>query len=349
MPAGAAVTVNRLKKGVAADDGTSFFGSLKPGNYTVTVRKVGYRERVRSVTVLPNQTYSLDMSLEALPATIAVSSNLVGTTIEIGGVGTYTTKVSGVSVPPGQYSIVGHKPGYRRVTLNEKLEPAQSRTFNIVMERINVSEALLEGQQALGASRFDDSLGLSNDVLAIEPENIRAKLLKGQSLYYLKKYSESLGYLREAIASGESVLLVVGRRKAIGLMKLDETLEWGYMELNNNTISYNPIRSTEGQFKIPYNKIAELKSEYRAEWRLFVKILVPKQGSTKNKEDKKDYAFYPPSARVEMYYTEGSAIAHYKITCVGDCQGQTQFWFELINHTKNPGAYPTLKRREPTP
>ncbi len=335
MP-GSTVMLNGKSTGQVGSDGSFYISSLKPARYAVKISLNGYQIAIRTVILKAGSGESLQMPLVAFPGTLNVTTNVQGTTIEIDGLGTYSNKVSSLSLDAGNYQITASKTGYRRATQNEYIAPGQTKNIQIFLKPINVQELLAEANTSYDARDFQKAIALCNEVLTIEPENARAHFCIGLSFYVLKQYDRSFDYFVQAISMGETLGLTFGRRKRLG--PFDETLEFGTIELTQTTIAFYNKKvlkvedmSGTGQadFKVPYSKITELVMEnegFNGSWRLATKVLLPNK---KGKEHKEDFHFYNSSAVVVAVPSTNNKVQYSKIMCK-DCQAEIQFIYKLI-------------------
>jgi tetratricopeptide (TPR) repeat protein len=272
---------------------------------------------------------------------ITLNINVPGSQITLDKYGIFN-HVRDFQIAPGTYRIDITKAGYEPVTLFERVAPGETKVLNVILEPLRLSTKLSLAEEKFKAGSFDEVLRLCNEILAVEPKNARANLLAGLSLLALGRYDgAALDRLFVAVENGEAFRFVLGRRKGFGFLKLDETLEFGYLEVKNDSFSFTNTYAESAlsmtnigfqEFAVPYQKILELKAErYNYSVRLFLKILVPKPGS--KKDDKKEFGFYSSKARVERYIREGEKYYSSRIVCY-ECESEVTFIFELLNRLR---------------
>jgi|GEM_PF-6504474 len=101
-PKGASIDVDGLPSGSM----TPINLKLVPGNHRLTLRKAGYYDIDTTITVVAEQTVSLDLTLEAKPTSLAISSVPTGANIAINGEATgFTTPHVFNDISPGTYNL----------------------------------------------------------------------------------------------------------------------------------------------------------------------------------------------------------------------------------------------------
>ena len=89
----------------------TFVVLANPGAHVVTLRRKGYTDAVVHRTVAPGSTTKLDLRLDRLPATLAVSSNVDGAIVSVDGKDFGPAPVS-VLRPAGSYRVSVNKAGF---------------------------------------------------------------------------------------------------------------------------------------------------------------------------------------------------------------------------------------------
>lgn len=274
-------------------------------------------------------------------ASITLDINVPGSQITLEKYGIFN-EVRDFQIAPGTYRIDITKAGYEPLTRFERVGPGERKVLSVILEPLKVSAKLSLAEEKYKARSFDEVLRLCNEILAVEPKNARANLLAGLSLSALGRYdAQALERLFVAVENGETFRFVLGRRKGLGLLKTAETLEFGYLDVRNDSFSFTnthaelPLRMMDSgfqEFSVPYQKIVELKTErHNYSVRLFLKVLVAKPGS--KKDDKKEFGFYSSKARAERYIPDGQKYYSSRILC-SDCEGEVTFIFQLLNRLR---------------
>lgn len=149
------VATNQSRGALTTSNGSYFIGGLRPGQYEVAVRRIGFAAQTRPVRVLVGQTHNVDISLAAAPVTL--------TAVEI-----VTTQAASVT----QTSEVGDN------VTREQIEnlPSRDRNFlDLAKLAPGINQAKVDDQTknfSAGASPADfvnvfvDGASYKNDVLA---------------------------------------------------------------------------------------------------------------------------------------------------------------------------------------
>ncbi len=95
--------------------------SVTPGEHTITVKRPGYSNFVKKVTVAVGKTVELDAKLNAVQAVLTVSSDVPDAQVLINNKLIGTTPIAEREWPPGTYEITIRKEGFK--------EDKQSVTF----------------------------------------------------------------------------------------------------------------------------------------------------------------------------------------------------------------------------
>lgn len=260
---------------------------------------------------------------------LTITSNVGDAEFNIEGIGSVGRGVTDQPVLPGVYRITANRLGYVSETQSIDLQnPGSRRTASFTLKPVPVSQLLMDAAIAFDRREFRTVEELCRKILATEPSNPKANILIGRSYYARRDFVPGVDYLIKGIKSGESIALDLGRRRE---SFVSESLDAWRIVLKPSSISF-----TDGgkeNFEIPYAKVQEVRPEkkyngYVTNWRLTLKILVPK---STGKDDKKEFNFYVSSSRTELITSGSSTIQ--KIVC-NDCEGESRFIADLINGLK---------------
>jgi hypothetical protein len=86
--------------------------NLIAGTYILVVRKAGYFEERRVITVVAGKPIDLPVNLRASMAFLSILGNVKEATINIEGLGSFQGELRRQPVPPGRYRIQVSKKGY---------------------------------------------------------------------------------------------------------------------------------------------------------------------------------------------------------------------------------------------
>lgn len=121
-------------------NGSAQFTKLKPGNYSVEIRKSGYQTENRSVTVNAGLPTQLPLQLKKETFRLTINSNVYGFDVEIvdsqGGVKKQLGQSSGfvIDLEPGKYGIKLTKKEYDDATQNVDLSSG-NKSITITMNQ----------------------------------------------------------------------------------------------------------------------------------------------------------------------------------------------------------------------
>ena len=89
---------------------------VAPGAHSVVVRRPGYQDFSRTLTVKEGALTEVDVALEATMGFVAVRSDIPGSTVFVDGEAKGPAPLEGLMLPPGSHEIVVRREGYRPET-----------------------------------------------------------------------------------------------------------------------------------------------------------------------------------------------------------------------------------------
>jgi hypothetical protein len=346
---GCSVSLNNRPSGVTNSSGSLFLRSLKPGYYTVTLKKVGYQSSQRSINLSAGESQTLSFELAAIPGTLTVMTDVSGTQIEISNTGSYSDRVSGLSLRPGGYHLIASRPGYRTVARDFEIRSGETTNLPIKMEAIPVEETLAEALLAYNAKDYGRVLALCNHVLLTQPDSAKAHWLIGSSYYSQSRYAESVESFAHAIAAGGQVRLNIRHRRFV--FGAGDDLSDGILSLDRTRFEFTSADRPNDSFTVPFAKVLSVKKELKrpefGEWRFEVSVAIPKKNG---KEDKKDFDFYSIRAGTKRVTPQGNKYPTSVIYC-DNCESEIDALYRLIYKVKSLSsqisAAPTDKTARP--
>ena len=175
-PDGAEVTVNGQPRGTTPVT----VRDVPKGRTTVTLKKHGFDEATREITMVAGDSQTLFVKLNGLPGTMSLSSVPEGARFYVNDQPHGKGPISLTNLKPGEYTIRVEKDGFATVTKTVSLENGGAivEEFRLenVMGRIEVrtipagAQVLLDGS-VVGTTKSKDSDAEASDVFAIE--NVR--------------------------------------------------------------------------------------------------------------------------------------------------------------------------------
>lgn len=335
MP-GCAVLVDGVAKGLTNESGFLNVTQLKPGQSIITISKAGYVPEEGTLNLSPGETRAVNIVLKPMPGKLNVKPNVTGAKIEVDGT-EYNETVSELALPAGRHKIEVTKAGYRSVTRDVDIKPAEVTNINIPLEPIPVEELLTQVEADFLERRYIKVIESCKKILVTNPDQPRANLLLGQCYYNSDDYLNSIPYLAKAISMGEEFRMNITHRHKGGANILDisgkilsEDLCEGVIILRKNSFEFQSSSTTKlskssgkHDFQIPYRKIMELNPTF-AKDQLGMKISL----TDNSKEKAKPYDFFPEQATLVSNSRDGA-----EIRC-SNCKHTTQVLYKLLQQLK---------------
>ncbi len=119
LPAGAQVFLDGRAVGVAP----LTLDNLPPGEYSLRLTYANYRDDARQVTISAGQRTTVEAQLEAMPATVAITSTPEGATIFVDDQPRGQTPATLSDIAPGQHVVRLSKDGFQDWQQTVRLEP----------------------------------------------------------------------------------------------------------------------------------------------------------------------------------------------------------------------------------
>lgn len=89
---------------------------MTPGEHTVSVRRLGFSDYTRRVTIQKGKAAEVAVTLEAVAGVVTVSSDVAGASVSINGQPKGPAPAANLVLKPGQYEIVVSKEGFEPET-----------------------------------------------------------------------------------------------------------------------------------------------------------------------------------------------------------------------------------------
>jgi len=183
--------------------------NLIAGTYILVVRKAGYFEERRAITIVAGKPINLPVNLRASTAFLTISGNSEGATIDVENLGTFQGELHRQQVKPGTYRIKISKKGYISDSHVVELKLlGEESTVIFSLRPIPIASLLADAEIALREKNLDRAIEILSQILEIEPNNSKGNLLMGKT-YFQKAQSGAGTFLITAIRLGETVLLPV--------------------------------------------------------------------------------------------------------------------------------------------
>jgi hypothetical protein len=117
--------------------------SLNTGEHTVTVRAPGFAHWTKKVTVTPNKSTELNVTLEGTAALVSVSSDVQGAEVVINGKGMGMAPIEDLEIAPGNATILVRKDGFRESVQTLKLVAGKEYPLSVKLSSPGATSALV--------------------------------------------------------------------------------------------------------------------------------------------------------------------------------------------------------------
>lgn len=104
---------------------------VTPGDHTVVVRRMGYRDFSRRVTAVENESTEVGVLMEATVAFVSVKADVPNARVLINGEDKGTVPLDGVMLPPGTHDIVVQREGFRPETQRIAVRAGKEYTVDV--------------------------------------------------------------------------------------------------------------------------------------------------------------------------------------------------------------------------
>ena len=114
---------------------------VTPGEHTVVVRRMGYRDFSRRVTAAEGESTEVGVLMEATVAFVSVKADVPGSRVVINGEDKGTVPLDGVMLPPGTHDIVVQREGFRPETQRIAVRAGKEYTVDVNLRPEAVASA----------------------------------------------------------------------------------------------------------------------------------------------------------------------------------------------------------------
>ncbi|MFN0141492.1 MAG: tetratricopeptide repeat protein [Pyrinomonadaceae bacterium] len=253
----------------------------------VQARKAGYLSDSKSVSSASPPKEVL-LNLTPIPAQIRLNSDVANATAHSEG----DEKIYPVAEPfllePGRRKLVVTALGYKPIVLDLDLQPSQKLEKTISLERLPVSDLLIQADQFLKKQSYQEAMQLCRYVLESEPGNPTANRLIGMIYLERKSYVEAEPYFMQALNGGETIVLEIRRHagEKFELTSGHGLVCEGQLLFYNNHLEYRGSAGAEN-FNASYSEIQIVGLQLKKNVASFLGLkFMNAKGS------KKDYNFF---------------------------------------------------------
>lgn len=311
------------------ENGVFEINDVPVGSYTLTVRKNGFFDDERRISIIGGKVNSFSISLRPSAAFLSVSTNIEGTSVEIENVGEYQNSVENLLLAPGTYRVSVYKKGYISDTKSVSINTAgQKGELTFILNPLPVQELLSTAADALLRNDPNTALRNSKRVLTVQPENAKANLLGGLAYFKGSNPSDGVLLLSRAISYGETVSLPV---RIFNKEKGNLQLIAGNLIFGRNSLEFNSANRPELNFLTSQTQFTEIFEKFDE---FGIKhISINAKGDFNGKADR----------RTKLIYSEQTVVRASKKellcqNCTANscpCQLEETALYDLINRWRN--------------
>lgn len=324
--------------------GTLVIDSLPLGKYTLIVRKAGYRDEQRQISLTGKRANSVSVTLAPTTGVLAVAPDVENAVIDIEGIGEFYNRVERVTLNPGIYRVRVEKDGYEPEMREVSIRIGETSRLGVALKPIALEKLLQNAETFFQAGNYKETLSACRLILEQNDAEPRANLLMGYGYFYSKRPRESRFYLARAPSLQTDVELPV---KIYQKEKNSEILTDGILKINRNNLSFSSDKKPELNFAVAPAAVSSL--EIKQEKKGASQIASPKPDSIElkavvqnaKKTEKKTLRFYPRQAFARVAAQNKAEIAGCAECADGKCVCQTEIQavYELMLNWKT-GSYP---------
>ncbi len=310
-------------------NGVLKINEIPAGNYKLTVRKNGFSDDERIISVVVGKVNSFSISLRTSAAYLSVNTNIEGTSIEIENVGEYQNGVENLLLAPGTYRVSVYKKGYISDTKSVSINSAgQKEELSFVLNPLPVQELLSTAADALLRNDSNLALRSSKRVLTVQPDNAKANLLGGLAYFKGSNPPDGVFLLSRAISYGETVSLPV---RIFNKEKGNLQLIAGNLIFGRNSLEFKSANRPELNFLTSQTQFTELFEKFDE---FGIKhISIKAKGDFNGKADRRTVLLYSEQAAVRASKKELLCLNCTANSC--PCQLEETALYDLINLWRN--------------
>lgn len=228
---------------------------LEPGAYKLLVKKYGYSDEIRNVSVASGKRRAVRVNLLPKLSVLSITSNVNDADIEIERVAKFNRPVRQLRIKPGVYRVNIRRRGFipQTTTVDLKL-PGKIQDLKIVLQPLPVDSVLARANEKINSGELREAADLTNDLLKLNAAHSRANLLSGMTGFNRGDLASS-GHFLKAAAKNEVVRLPVSiLDSAGGSPRLAEA----ELLINRDQIEFKTQGRVQFNFRVAREEISEL-------------------------------------------------------------------------------------------
>jgi hypothetical protein len=197
---GCDVLIDGQTLGRTDSDGNFIVSNLPVRNYTIVLRKLGYREFKKDI-VLTAAGATLKAHLTPDIGLVNVTTDAPDATLSIPGYGQFHEDIHELMLPSGTYTVSATSPGHRPVQHALTVRPGYVRTLTLHLEPI-ISELVVTMLGSLENKQFARAEQQADELLRYMPDNGYGYLTKATVSYYRGDREDFAKNVRRTIKGG---------------------------------------------------------------------------------------------------------------------------------------------------
>jgi hypothetical protein len=301
------------------------------GQHTLVVRRSGYYEYRRVLTLAAGLNDTIEVTLPPQPGHLNVTPQPSGANINVLGQGNFNGSVNELELVHGNYHMSISKLGYVPVEQDVTIAPGSSSNVVLTLIALPPSELIAGADAAYRAEQYEQAITLGEMAFPDAASNSRLNFLLGMSYVRRNDLESSMRYLRQAVLLGENITFNV---KHLHKLKKGEGLCQGQLVLRSNTLEFRSGENPSENFLVSFGKIFVMRPDNDKGWRLSMTVMLPdvkKNKKEKEKEKGFEYSFHPTQAYLRNRDPRKSSSP--ALVACSDCRPTVEFIYHLIQQT----------------
>lgn len=295
-------------------DGSLTIDELNSGSYVLTVRKAGFRDEQRQITLTGGKKTSVSVNLVAVAGILSINAAPPGTNIEIEGVGNFVGSRENLIVKPGKYRVYFNRSGYEPELREIAVEQAGERVaLDVALKPLNVNKLLAAAQSYFIQKDFLAAFRAARQILAIQPENVSVNSLFADILFNTSRPGDSVPFYVRTISAGQSIGVPV---KIYNKEKGADGLALGNLIFNQGTIQFSGAHRSDLNFSVALSDAGELSLETDSSGVIYVSFKA--RGLFGGKAERKTLRIYSRQAFVKAGGKSGLFCTN--VACKGETE-----------------------------
>ncbi|HEY5883569.1 MAG TPA: carboxypeptidase regulatory-like domain-containing protein [Pyrinomonadaceae bacterium] len=257
VPAECDIYLDRQKQSAGSGASGVFTFILSKPTLLVEAKKPGYLSATQTIVLAPEwANREVVLALEPISARLKLSVNVDDAQVTIDNEQSPRSPSDRLLLRPGPRSVTVEALGYSPVKFDLKVEPDESISKDVRLERLPVSALQEQAESLLTKRAHDDVLKLCRYIFEANKENGVAHRLEGSVHLARGDFNNAGAHFARALAAGEPVALRIRRHAAekFELSKGHDACE-GQLVLRKNELEFKGQRNPVDNFKVGFDQV----------------------------------------------------------------------------------------------